>query len=303
MVILLKQFLSGQKGQALAIVLCLLAIGGLTITVSVNYASTNLKGSRIIEEKTEGVYAAGAGVEYALWALQTGLWSIDPDANPPLNPLLTELSENISGMTVSSSTSNEGIFTYYLGELIYHSPPQVNVNWVEVSGNITADLGGGVYQYTITVTLADDGTQSLKLEAVGAKLPIGYYYQALSADIDGNLSSDEPTTNTTDVHGAYMVNWVFSDEPQLKFPPPESANSTRTQTFLITGTGSTSGHYACAEGNPASVGQVGEIQGSRYIITATATRPEDGKTTAEIVADILIRDDETIDIASWQITK
>ena len=55
MVILLKQFLSGQKGQALAIVLCLLAIGGLTITVSVNYASTNLKGSRIIEEKTEEI--------------------------------------------------------------------------------------------------------------------------------------------------------------------------------------------------------------------------------------------------------
>ncbi|MFC1934158.1 hypothetical protein ACFLWC_00460 [Chloroflexota bacterium] len=297
MVRLLKQFLSGQNGQALAIVLGLLAIGGLTIAVSLNYATTSLKGSRIVEEKTEGVYAAGAGIEYAVWALTTGEWLIDDG-----DTLTTQLSENISGMTVDIETENKGTFTFYLGELVYHEPPQVNIDWLEVSGDIT-DLGGGVYQYTVTVTLTEEAdAQSIRLDAVGARLPVGYSYQALSADIEGNLSRDEPTTNTPDVHGAYMVNWVFSDEPQLKLPPPEDDIPTRTQIFRITGTGSTSGHYACAEGEPESVGQVGEIQGSLYSITATATRPEDGKTTAEIVADVIIRDDGTINIASWQIT-
>ena len=50
MVRLLKQLLSSEKGQALAIVLGLLAIGGLTIAVSLNYATTSLKGSGIVEE-------------------------------------------------------------------------------------------------------------------------------------------------------------------------------------------------------------------------------------------------------------
>ncbi len=300
MVRLFKQFLSGQKGQALAIVLCLLAIGGLTIAVSLNYATTSLKGSQIVEEKTEGLYAAGAGVEYALWALTHDEWLIDPDDGPPLNPLVTELSENISGMTVGIQTGNEGTFTFYLGDLIYHAPPQVNVDWLEVSGNIT-EVSSGIYQYTVTLTLTEEGPQSLGIEAVGARLPVGYSYNATSAaDFGNNISTDEPTTNTTDVHGAYMVNWEFSSpgEPKLT-----SSNSTQTQTFLITGTGSIGGHYACAEGDPASVGQVGEIQGTRYRITATATRSEDGKITAEIVADVIIRDDETIDIVSWQITK
>ena len=292
----LKQLLSSEKGQALPIVLALLAIGGLTIAVSLNYASTGLKGTRITGERTKGLYAADAGVEYAVWRLIKGL-------GPAENGVESiSLAENISQMGVSIETENKGIYTFYLGELIYHKPPQVNVDWLEVSGNIT-EVSSGVYQYTVNVTLTDAGPNNLGLEAVGARLPIGYYYQALSADIDGNLSRDEPTTNTTDVHGAYMVNWVFSDNPMLKLPPPAGDIPTRTQTFLITGTGSTSGHYACAEGDPNSVGQVGEITGTRYRITATAARPEDGKTTAEIVADVIIRDDGTINIASWQITK
>jgi len=293
MVRLLRQFLSGEKGQALAIVLGLLALGGLTIAVSLNYATTNLKGSGIVEEKTEGVYAAGAGVEYALWALTTGEWSIASGDN-----LTTGLSENISGMTVGIQTENKGTFTIYLGQLIEAGPPQVHVEWLNVIGSIT-DLGGGVYQYTITVTWQPGAPPQIKLEECGARLPLGYSYQAGSAALFAeNLSTSEPTTEETDQYGAYLPTW------ELGSPSPEvSENETLSQIFYITGTGSTSGHYACVQGQPNSVGPVGEIKGSRYRITATATRPEDGRTTAEIVADIMIQDDGTINMNSWQITK
>ena len=72
MVRLLQQFLSGEKGQALPIVLGLLAIGGLTIAMSLNYATTSLNGARILGENMNGVYAADAGVEDALWCLENG---------------------------------------------------------------------------------------------------------------------------------------------------------------------------------------------------------------------------------------
>jgi hypothetical protein len=47
---------------------------------------------------------------------------------------------------------------------------------------------------------------------------------------------------------------------------------------------------------------VGEITGILYEITVTATRHQDGKTTAEVVADTMILDDGTANIVSWQIT-
>jgi hypothetical protein len=285
MVRLLKQFLIGEKGQALIIVLGLLALGGVTIAMSLNHTTTSLKGSGIVEEKTEGVYAAGAGIEYALWAI----------ANSEEVP--TQLSENISGMAVGIETENEGVWTLYLGELIETQPPQINVDWVEVSGNIT-DLGGGVYRYTITVTWQPGAPTTFKVVEVGARLPVGYGYQVGSANIGGNLSTSEPTSNQVDPYGAYLPVWEFS--PPL---PDISENETGIQLFNITGTGSTDGHYAVVTGQPESIGPVGQIKGGRYKITATATRPEDGRTTAEIVADLMIRDDGVISITSWKITK
>lgn len=285
MVRFLKQLPSSQKGQALAIVLCLLAIGGLTIAVSLNYATTSLKGSRIIEEKMEGVYAAGAGVEHALWSLKKGY---EP---------ATQLSENIGGMAVRIETLDKGTFTWYLGQLVHAQPPQVNIEWLDVVGEIT-DLGGGVYRYDITVTWQPGAPQSLNLEEVGARLPVGFEYQDLSANIGGNLSTDEPD-ETQDIHDAWIVNWASLGTPS---PQVSEDEPVETQTFYITGTGSTSGHYACVKGQPNSVGPVGEIKGTRYRITATATRPEDGRTTAEIVADVIMHDDGTINIVSWQIS-
>jgi len=294
MVRLLKQLISGEKGQALAITLGLLALGGLTIAVSLNYATTSLKGSGIVEEKMEGIYAAGAGVEYALWALTTDNWSIADGDN-----VTTELSENINEMTAGIVAVNEGIYTLYLGELIEAGPPAVHVEFLDVTGNIT-DLGGGVYQYTVTATLVP-GPNNLNLSEVGARLPVGYTYQAGSAALFAeNLSTDEPTSNTTDQYGAYLPTWVFGNpNPKLT-----SDNATKSQIFYITGTGSTDGAYACVEGDPASVGKIGEIKGTRYSITATATRPEDGRTTAEIVIDdIIVIGSGGIEVLSWEITK
>ena len=63
MIRIFKQLLDSQKGQALPIVLCMLAIGGLTIAGSLSYATTNVNGSRITVEGLQGTYAAEAGIE------------------------------------------------------------------------------------------------------------------------------------------------------------------------------------------------------------------------------------------------
>jgi len=279
MVRLLKRFLSSQKGQALPIVLCVLAIGGLTIAGSLNYATTSLNGSRILREGVEGVYAAGAGVEHALWSLQKDI----PTANTT--------PENINQMAVNIQTVATGNYTLYLGELI---EPKVHSHWLDVDGDMVEE--GGHYKYTITVTWQGGEEEKRKLIEVGARIPVGYsYHPGSAASFAENLSTDEPD-ETLDGQGAYLLSWelpkiVISEDYPVK-----------TQTFYITGTGSQEGHYAWVIVLSDDVGVVSEITGALYKITATATRPGDGRITAEIVADVMIGGG-TITIVSWQITK
>jgi len=61
---------SGQRGQALILVLIALALGSLLITPTLGYVSTGLIGSRISEEQLLEQYAADAAIENALWQLQ-----------------------------------------------------------------------------------------------------------------------------------------------------------------------------------------------------------------------------------------
>ena len=282
---LLKQFLSSQKGQALPIVLGLLAIGGLTITVSLNYATTNLNSGRIVEENMKGVYAAGAGVEHTLWSLKNG---ISP---------ATQLSQNINQAAVNMQTEEMGTCTLYLGELI---EPGQHSDYLSVDREIVWDEVEGAYKYIITVTWQpESGYPAIHLEQVGARLPDGYSYQSGSAeDFAENICDDDnKLTLDLDEHGAYLLNWKPKPMPSV------TENETvKTQTFYITGEGSQEGHYAWVVAARSDIGAVGEITGTLYKITATAIRPGDGRTTAEIVADVMI-EGGTIHIVSWQITK
>jgi hypothetical protein len=272
----LKQVISSEKGQALPIVLVLLILGGLTITPSLGYAYTNLNSSRILGEGVKGVYAADAGVEDALWCLGHGI--------PPSQ----QLPENINQMEVTIQTEDKGTYT-----LSQHS------DYLDVDGEVVWDEIVEAYKYTITVIWQPgSGTPEVKLGEVKARLPIGYSYQSGSAaSFAENLSSDEPD-ETVDTQGAYLLNWEFkSPRPWVTENEP-----VRTQIFYITGEGSQVNNYTTwVVASRSDIGTVGETTGTYYRITATAIRPEDGRTTAKIVADVMVGGGATY-IVSWQIS-
>ena len=281
----LKQMISSEKGQALPMVLALLVLGGLTIAPSLSYAGTSLNAGRILEESVRGVYAADAGVEDALWSLENGI-------PPPL-----QLLENINQMEVAIQTEDKGPYTLYLGELI---EPGGHSDYLDISGNITWDEGAAAYKYTITVTWQpSSGTPVIHLEEVGARLPLGYEYQQYSsAMFPENLSTDDSEdklTKTLDTSGVWLLNWDLKSSN----PSVSEGNPVQTQTFYITGEGSQEGHYGWVVASRSDIGAVGEITGNSYKITAAATRPGDGRTTAKIVAEVMIG--ETTYIVSWQI--
>ena len=97
----------GQKGQALILVLALLAVGGITIASSLNYATTILKDNNILKTEMVGIYSASAGIDYAVWSLEN---SEEIPAN---------LTDNVNGMSVYIQEEDKGTFTMYCGELTY----------------------------------------------------------------------------------------------------------------------------------------------------------------------------------------
>lgn len=275
MVRFLKQFLRNEKGQALPIVLAILALGGLTIAMSLNYATTSLNSSRILQEKMEGVYAAGAGVEHALWSLGNSI-------SPPM-----QLPENINQMEVNIQTEDKGAYT-----LSQHN------DYLGVSGEIVWDEIAEAYKYAITVTWQPgSGTPEVKLAEVRARLPPDYSYQSGSAaNFIENLATSEPSV-TVDSQGCYLLSWEFG-APK---PCVTEENPVQTQTFYITGEGSQVNNYTIwVVANRSDIGTVSEITGTSYRITAIATRPEDGKPTSRIAAEAMIGGGATY-ITLWQI--
>ena len=72
MKIAVKRLIKDEKGKALVMDLVLLAVGGLILTPLLGLMSTGLVTGQVYEKKTHELYAADAGVEYAIWHLQQG---------------------------------------------------------------------------------------------------------------------------------------------------------------------------------------------------------------------------------------
>ena len=70
-----NKLIRGEKGQALIITTILLLVGGLVITPLLGFMSTGLIAGQVFEKKMDGLYAADAGIEDALWKLLNGYYS------------------------------------------------------------------------------------------------------------------------------------------------------------------------------------------------------------------------------------
>ncbi len=266
-----------NHGQAMIAVLVCLCLGGLIIAPLVSYAGTSGKSISLKKVSTQGLYAADAGIEKVLWALKYG-------TQPS-----TSLSQNMNGMQVTMNTVSVGEYTLVAGEWI--TTAEHTEDLLVSSNNITWDAVNNGYRYEMSVTWTGSG--NCYLIGVGAQLPIGYEYQAGSAYLfAGNLCTGEPSYELIG-SGAHIIDWTF---PKIKFESPE----TRTQTFLITGSGPLEGNYGWAEGERQDVGPAGELIGGFYTITATATK--NGKVNGKIEANVIVSGNG-VGIISYRVLK
>jgi len=97
---IVNKLIGQEKGQALIIVLVLMLLGGLIITPMLGYMGTGLKAGQVYENKTHELYAADAGVEYAIWQLKHG----GLEATPP--------EFTLNGKTVNVTIEDKGQSVY-----------------------------------------------------------------------------------------------------------------------------------------------------------------------------------------------
>lgn len=280
---LVKRLKVNQQGQALPIVLCLLAVGGLTIAASLNFSTNTLKGTGIVKQNFDGIYAAGAGIEYNLWAIETG------------NATVTQLPQQINNLTVNTSSYVGSSFTtVYINGLASGGHSEL----YHVTTNITA-AGGNTYNVTITITVDADAQPNKKLQEMGAVLPLGYIYvnNSTSVNPSDNITNSNPLSTGNGSQGDCWVKWTWSGGSQPSLQP----NTVYTEKFQITGTGDTGGAYAWIIGNSQDIGVVGQITGLPTSINATAIRTRDGKIIARIYAQALVGSGG-IYILSWRVT-
>ncbi|MDO8578313.1 MAG: hypothetical protein Q7R50_03940 [Dehalococcoidales bacterium] len=274
-----------QKGIALPLVLCVLAVGGLTIAASLNYSTTVLKAHSTIKHNVDGIYAADAGVEHAIWSVMHGI------------PPLTQLPEQINHLSVNMSTVCTGNFTLYLGDLVgFSSKPGV----LSVTSNLTQN-GTDRYRYDIIIVREDiPGPETIHLQEVGVRLPPGFSYNDTASRSDGrSLGSGNPIMSQ-DEAGAWMLQWQWGSSIRPKLENDDGDNIF-ILSFYITGPDEPEGEYAWTVADATGYGLYGELTGGRYVITANAVRPSDNRTISRIIAELIKQGEGTSYITSWNI--
>jgi len=83
----IKKKLKDESGQALAMALIMLVLGGLLVVPTLSFMTTNLKANRVVDEANLRLYAADAGIQYASSRFLSG---VDPAAPEFLPPSLTD---------------------------------------------------------------------------------------------------------------------------------------------------------------------------------------------------------------------
>ncbi len=255
----IQKLLKSEKGLSLPLVLGVLALGSVLIVPCLQFADTMLVSVRHQEVKNQGIFAADAGMEIAIWHIKAG------------DPIPTCLPQSVNGMTVNIQATNQGEYMLYNGtlhEAAGHSAAAfvMTKSVVPVTSNTS--------RFTIEVWKTDEADGNVKLAGVGAKLPTGYQYVADSANNATNVSQLEPI-DVTDSEGAHLLNWKFDDLINM------TTGYHYTETFLITGTSGSTDYYAWADASRQDTGGIGEFFGDVYEITATAKQGTNTIATVE----------------------
>ena len=224
---IMKGAIRDQKGQTLILALILLVVGGLIIGPLLAYMNTGLRAGGVYERKADELYAADAGVEDAIWRIQSNDLTFDAGNHSYPEPLSVNnrsvdvvvyrydwdptCGENFTYQILSTATSDDGSSTTIDAHLVVSHLDLSNLldnaiisdtyiginNNVNVSGNVTS--GGDVECFGCDCEDIVDGTvtEDADVDWPTADDLSAYYWD----DVD-DLDPPFPYTDPFDLAGA-----------------------------------------------------------------------------------------------------
>lgn len=212
----MRHMLKDETGQVLPLVLAAMTIGILVVVPFVQYASTEVRGTRVYQDKMTQQYSADAGVEHAIWRLayEDGFASsLTPD-NPSTQYTVTLNDSDVLVTVTTMDTQGAG-----------GGSDDLTVN--KVVSPTTADPGvETTFTYIITITNNKVITEYIK--QILDEMPSSFSY------VTG--SSKGVTTDDPNVQGQTLT-WGFN--PRIPINPGESKH----QVFQATATLNSGTYY------------------------------------------------------------
>ena len=192
-----------SEGQILALVLCFLAIAGVTVTALLNLTGTGMKIGNRYEQRSKLYYAADAGIEDALWKSDHDGYSFtEGDYDTHLD---YGLSTPVNGKSVNVDVEQvwplDGLESDEYGTGTHNS--------LTITGGIVAAAEG---KYKIQMTY--DGSEgSLPVDKVAVWLPSGDNYVPGSSKWSDSIEEADPVITT--VRSGKVLTWNF--DPAINF--------------------------------------------------------------------------------------
>lgn len=217
------RFSSDEKGQALILVLVLLVLGSLTIVPVLSHLGSALKTGEVYEDKANKLYAADAGVEDAIWQIQSDRLPIlfdDENYAYDFDASCTyELDDTMNGITVNVTIENVWIPSNVTLDGLGLTPAAAKaILERNVTDNETNRL-------IVTGTALDDDSYRIKIDfypaigvedpmefsSIGVWMPHGFTYNgACNLEVEP-YNFDPPTTSPHP--GGQAVLWDFPADP------------------------------------------------------------------------------------------
>ncbi|MGA7677257.1 MAG: pilus assembly PilX N-terminal domain-containing protein [Dehalococcoidia bacterium] len=299
---LLKRMMRNQAGQALAMALILLVMGSFLIVALLDLTTINLKATKSVDLHTRELYAADAGVEDALWYLQSearlkiknppdGQLPLDYPFDNPVNDKAVEV--KVESAWLLSNYPGLPATEPLVGEFRY-----ANDHWTTI-GALNIDVQPRK-NYIVDITTNE--AASTTLDHIGVWLPQGYKYNGNVKINDvsiGGTGDPQHLVKNPDApvpyRGGNVYKWNYlgttfkslSDiaspplgggvTPSQKFPPSVRLSFDYTNDPIVTPFKEAKGFFPWIM---LSSGKISwDADAGFYHVTSVGTTPETGTST------------------------
>jgi hypothetical protein len=211
---LLRKLIRTEKGQALPMVLIMMAVGGLIIVPLLSYTSSGLKVGKAYEKMADEYYAADAGIEDGLWQIKYNnlhelfgnyeRYNYDAEYNYPMSYPV-----NVNGLDVDITIENVWIPKDIAAPNNDEAEALIGAGKLIITGGVPAELTQQVKIYYYK----EATDPPLYVNKIGIWLPPGISYDAegeCTLETWLTAKHKQYSRNVTPHQGGQAVVWTLA---------------------------------------------------------------------------------------------